>query len=252
MKKRSIISVLVFVLVLSLAACSNKPGEGTQAPDGADAVLKGKIAQMYDGSCLIAGSDSSELYTVSTKLDILDADNKTTDASALKAGQTVEIGFSGEVMESYPAQLGNPTYIRITGQGDDLIGFYQRVLKDLWDVDDGLNPDSGVLAFDLSQLTNLTDAEKSALVYTVSNSYGLEGITGTFDELSEQGYIDKENLLFENGMLFEFKLTDIDDNSFTFDVRKWRSGTGAFFFNSCKAVKKGADWSYKVGSQAIS
>ena len=252
MKKCSALLVLVFVLLLNLSACATGAGGGaTQLPE-TDAVLQGKLVQLYDGSCLLAGSGSSELYTVSTAIPIFDADSKQTDAAALKAGQTLEIAYSGQLLESYPMQLGSPAYIRITEQGDDLLGFYQGVVKDIWAVDAGLNPDSGVLAFDLSELTNLSDGEKSALVYTVSSSYGLQGVSGSFDELSAQGYIDKDKLFFFNGMLLTIKLTGAHDDSFTFDLRKWRSGTGALFFNACKAVKRGSDWTYTVGSQAIS
>ncbi|MEI6100744.1 MAG: hypothetical protein WCP73_02795 [Eubacteriales bacterium] len=133
-----------------------------------------------------------------------------------------------------------------------LVALYTTVLSDLWNTDDGLNPHAGVLAFDLSQVTNLTDDEKSALVNSVSSSHGLKGITGTFDELAEQGLIDEKNLSFKDGMLFRFMIKDVTESSFTFDVSKWRSGTGAYFFNNCKAVKSGVVWSYIPGSAAIS
>lgn len=207
---------------------------------------------MGNSTSLVADSTSAELYAVTTKLSVLDADGKLVDLSALKAGQTVEIGYSGTVMETYPAQPYKPAYIKITGQGDDLVGFYKNVLNDLWKEDSGLNPNSGMLAFDLSQATNLTEAEKAALVYVVSNAYGLQGIAGTFDELVQKGLIDKEKLIFENGMLFTIKITDASENSFMFDASKWRSGTGAYLFNNCKAVKNNGGWSYTTGSAAIS
>lgn len=138
------------------------------------------------------------------------------------------------------------------GQGEALVGFYQTILDDLWNVDEGLNSGINVLALDLAQVSNLTEAEKDELVNMVSQSHGVEGIRGTFDELSEQGYIDKENLYFETGMLITIETTDVTEDSFTFDVTKWRSGTGAYFFIDCKAVKNGNGWSYTVGSEAIS
>jgi len=245
--RKFIVLILILLLVLPSAACS----DDTRIPK-TDAVLAGKIVQMHDNTFLLAGSGVSDLYVISYALDIYNADNKPIDASSLKAGQEVEIGYSGGVMESYPAQLGKPVYIKITGEGDDLVGFYQTILDDLWKKDKGLNPEGGVLAFDLTQVENLNEAEKSALVYIVSEDRGLTGITGTFDELSEQGYINKEKLYFGDGMLIEFELTDVTEESFMFNVRKWRSGTGAYFFNDCKAVKTGDDWQYTVGSEAIS
>jgi hypothetical protein len=260
-KKPLVSIILTLALVLAFTACSN-PGTGNQTPGHfgpagtrlpkAGAVLTGKIIQLYNGSCLIAGSGSSDLYVVPSGLDIYDGNNRAADSSALKRGQNVEIGYAGTVMAIYPAQPSGPAYIKITGQGDDLVGFYQGVLDQLWDTDEGLNSDIDVLAFDLSGVTNLTDAEKAALVYIVSNSHGLQGVTGTFDELSRQGYIDKEKLFFQSGLLFEFKLTDVTGNSFTFDATKWRSGDGADMILDCKAVKNEAGWSYTVGTSAIS
>lgn len=287
MRRLSII-VLAFSAILSLAACSGvgsaggsgnnetsmngsqasentgaaKPGSTTKSvnktnPAGkrlpkAEAVLKGKIIQINDKSLLLAGTGASDLFTVSSALAVYDIDKKPADSSALKAGQNVEIGYSGAIMESYPAQPASPVYIRITGQGDDLVGFYQTVLNDLWNVDKGLNSDISVLAFDLSKVTNLDDAEKSALVYVMGGSYGLQGIKGTFDELSERGYIDKDKLYFKNGILFKLEVSDVTDDSFTFKAEKWRSGLGAYYFIDCKAVRSDASWSYTVGSQAIS
>ena len=245
--RKFIVLILIFLLVLPAMACS----DNKQIPK-TDSVLAGKIVQLYENSFLLAGTGAGDLYMITSKLDIYNAENKSADTSALKAGQEVEIGYSGGIMESYPAQLGKPAYIKITRQGGDLVGFYQTILKDLWKVDEGLNPESGVLAFDLTQVENLNEAEKSALVYIVSEASGLTGITGTFDELSEQGYINKEKLYFEDGMLIEFELTDVTEESFMFNIRKWRSGTGAYFFNDCKAVKTGDDWQYTVGSEAIS
>jgi hypothetical protein len=247
MKKLFIVLILILLFALPSAACS-----GNKQIPKTDAVLAGKIVQIYDHSFLLAGKNAADLYMIQSSLKIYDANNNAADASALKAGQEAEIGYSGGIMESYPMQLGKPAYIKITGQGEDLVGFYQTILNDLWNVDQGLNPDSGVLAFDLTQVENLSNAEKSALVYIVSGSYGLTGLAGTFDELGEQGYINRENLYFENGMLFEFELTNVTQNSFTFDVKKWRSGTGAYIFHDCKAVKSGDDWNYTVGAEMIS
>lgn len=250
LKKPSLILVTIIALILALSACSNLlPGSQSQAAEHSGTVLTGKIIQLYNDSCLIAGSESSDLYVVSSKLDIRDGNSKTADASALKKGQSVEVGYSGEILAVYPARPSKPTYIKITGQGDDLVGFYQGILDKLWDTDPGLNSDINVLAFDLSTVTNLTDAEKSALVYIVSNSHGLQGITGTYDELRKQGYID--HLGFKSGLLFEIKLTGVTENSFMFDATKWRSGDGADMILDCKAVKNEAGWSYTVGSQAI-
>lgn len=247
---RRIAVFLVLAAMLMLPACTGG-ATGSGLPK-ADAVLEGKIMHIYEDSFLLAGEGASELYMVPTKLDVYDADNRATDASDLKAGQIVEIGFSGMIMESYPAQLGEPVYLKITSQGDDLVGFYQTVFDDLWNVDQGLNSDIETMAFDLSKVSNLSDSEKSALIYIVSGSHGLFGISGTFDELAEQGYINKDQLYFEKGVLFQLEITDMKKDGFVFNASKWRSGDGAYFYQDCSAFENSGTWEYTVGSEAIS
>lgn len=258
MRKKSVSFILIIILVLAFTACSQTPADngpkgsdaGTQIPK-TDAVLSGKIVKLNDRSFLLAGPGTHDLYSVSAGLDIYDSDGSPTDASFLKAGQTVEIGYSGLIMESYPAQLGDPAYIKITGEGDDLVGFYLTIADDLLNVDKGLNSEISILAFDLTEVENLTDSEKNALVWIAGGEYGLTGISGTHDELVEQGYIVNDGLYFEDGILIEFELSDVKEDSFTFDVQKWRSGLGAYFFIDCKAEKTDGVWRYTVGSEAI-
>jgi hypothetical protein len=250
MTLKRITAIFILTVMLMLSACSAN-SSGTALPK-ADAVLNGKIMHIYEDSFLLAGQGASDLYMVSTELAIYDEDSQVTDAADLKAGQTVEIGFSGLVMESYPAQLAEPIYLRITGQGDDLVGLYQAVLDDLWNVDPGLNGDIDTMAFDLSKVSNLSDSEKSALIYIVSGSHNIFGIAGTFDELAEQGYINKDQLYFENGLLFQVEVTDTKKDGFVFNASKWRSGDGAYFYQDCKAFKNSGTWEYAVGSEAIS
>lgn len=218
----------------------------------ADAVLHAKIMTVNQDSCLIAGEDDAGLYTVSQGAPVYGTEQEKTDAAALKPGQNIEIGYSGAVMESYPAQLGKPVYIRIINQGNDLVGFYHTVLQDLWEKDEGLNSDIDTLAFDLSRTSNLSDGEKAALIYLFSGSRSLAGISGTFDELAEQGYIDKDNLSFKSGLLITIEVKQEEEDSFTFDVTKWRSGTGAFGFQNYSAGKEGDTWHYIIGSEMIS
>ena len=54
-------------------------------------------------------------------------------------------------------------------------------------------------------------------------------LAATYDELYEQGYIDKDKLYFEKGLLFSIEDTAIINTSFIFNASKWRSGLGAYF-----------------------
>ena len=54
--------------------------------------------------------------------------------------------------------------------------------------------------------TSLPASEQSAVAYVFGMDHGLMPIEGTYQELVDQGYIDGENLLWEDGCLFSPEL----------------------------------------------
>lgn len=148
----------------------------------------------------------------------------------------------------------------------DVCELYLGVLEDLWNVDPGLNGGISQIGMDLSELSHLTEAEKDAVMREFASKNELPYVVGTWEELCEQGYIDKENLCWEDGLLFSIKTNEdaawnlpaVKDGDAvpeltSFDAQKWRSGLGAYYFGQCTA-QKNADgkWSYTVGQEAIS
>ena len=149
---------------------------------------------------------------------------------------------------------------------EDVCELYLEVLEDLWDVDPGLNSEISQIGIDLSGLSHLTEAEKDTVMSGFASKHDLPYVAGTWEELCEQGLIDKENLYWEDGLFFSIKTNEDDvwnipaiigGNSgselTSFDAYKWRSGLGAYYFGQCTA-QKNADgkWSYTVGQEAIS
>ena len=147
----------------------------------------------------------------------------------------------------------------------DVCELYLLVLEDLWNVDPGLNNGITQIGIDLSGLSHLTEAEKETVMDEFASRHNLPYIAGTWEELCEQGYIDKDNLYWEDGLFFSIKTNedaawnlpaakdgDPGPELTAFDAQKWRSGTGAYFFGQCTA-QKNADgkWSYTVGQEAI-
>ena len=137
---------------------------------------------------------------------------------------------------------------------------YLEVLEDLWNVDSGLNNEISKIGVDLSKLSGLTKNEKDYVMSKFASKHNLPYVSGTWEELCEQGYIDKENLIWEDGLFFSIKTNEdaIKADSkgleyIPFDAQKWRSGLGAYFFDQCLA-QRGADgkWSYTIGQEAIS
>ena len=137
----------------------------------------------------------------------------------------------------------------------DVCELYLLVLEDLWNVDPGLNDGISQIGIDLSELSHLTEPEKETVMDGFAAKHDLPFIAGTWKELREQGYIDRDILYWEDGLFFSIKTTEGNSTpEFTaFDAQKWRSGDGAYFFDQCTA-QKNADgkWSYTVGQEAIS
>jgi len=246
MKKINLI-LLVIALLIALSACTPTKPVNNSNPHSKNKFL-GKVIKINDKSILISNAgnevNSGDLYILSTEHDY--------DKEKIKPGAIIEIEYDGTILESYPAQFGNVKNIKFIEMKDDMVGFYEKVFDKLWETDKGLNSDIEILAFDLSKTTNLSDSEKSALIYVLGNKYRLETVSGTFEKLRNDGYIDKEMLVFKNGILFSFEVTKQSENSFMFNAEKWRSGDGAYFLKDCTAKKTNDVWDYEIGSEAIS
>ena len=201
-----------------------------------------------DGSLLLAGMDGDpNIYTLTPE-----------DDTNLAAGALVEVTYDGTVLETWPAQFSGVTAVDTARGGfDDRCALYLQVLEDLWEVDSGLNDGLTYIGVDLSR-TSLSDSERAAVAWAFAGKHGGDLLTGTFEELAEQGYIDRENLYWEDGILFSiaekemkgvYNLTPV-----TFDAEKWRSGLGAYFFCDCTSVQTaGGHWDgYTIGGEAIS
>ena len=138
---------------------------------------------------------------------------------------------------------------------EEVCELYLEVLEDLWNVDSGLNSEITQIGIDLSELSHLTEAEKDTVMSEFALKHNLPYIAGTWEELREQGYIDKNTLYWEDGLFFSIKTTEGNSapELTVFDAIKWRSGDGAYLFDQCTA-RKNADgtWSYTVGQQAVS
>ena len=169
----------------------------------------------------------------------------------------VEIDYGNSLVNSNDNELPITTK---EGVSDIyLCELYLQVLEDLWNIDSGLNNEISQIGIDLSELSNLNEDQKDYVISKFASKHNLPYIIGTFEELCEQGYIDRKNLLWEDGMLFSIKTNkdaikaDSEGLEYTsFDAQKWRSGLGAYFFSECLAQKNDdGTWSYTVGQEAI-
>ena len=168
--------------------------------------------------------------------------------------------------ETKPQAEENSDNDQSTPIREDVCELYLEVLEDLWNVDSGLNSEISQIGIDLSGLSHLTEVEKDTVMSEFASKHNLPYIVGTWEELCEQGYIDKDNLYWKDGLFFSIKTNEDAEWNLpnmkegdsvpeltAFDAQKWRSGLGAYSFGQCTA-QKNADgkWSYTVGQEAIS
>ena len=261
MKKWSLFLALYFCVCL-LASCtaggspvaggtpSNEQQTGGESAQPVSVTAVCRVVS-NDGSLLLAGTGGDpNIYILTLE-----------DAANPAAGTLVEVTYDGTILETWPAQLGGVTAVKTAEDGfDDRCALYLQVLEDLWEVDSGLNGELTYIGVDLSE-TSLSESERSAVAWAFAGRHGGELVTGTWEELADQGYIDRENLYWEDGILFT--ITEKEEPVYfmpegmaavTFDAEKWRSGLGAYFFCDCTSVQSAdGHWDgYSVGSEAIS
>lgn len=95
--KRIILSLaLIFVLLLS--ACSGLAADGP----GGEMNFDGQILEIYDGGVLVEPVEGEDIRSSSDKISF--STDELDDIGA-QMGDTVTVRYSGEVMESYPAQV---------------------------------------------------------------------------------------------------------------------------------------------------
>ena len=191
MKKISIPLFLSLLLFL-LSACSEASGTSARLPEASgtdETIFQGKVLSVQDGSLLLGGTTETdgEVYRLSLEgLELEGIEN----ASEIQAGALIEVTFDGFLSETWPAGFSNPQRLAVTGQEEDLTGFYLQIIADLLQRDAGLNEGIHQLAFDLNAAENLSAAEKNALIWLAGEAWGVESFAATLEELQEQGRID--------------------------------------------------------------
>lgn len=263
--------MMVVAVTAALLACTkgghdNEDGNDTPDPEpqyaGADTMTLRVVGDASDGTLVLAGE--TELYTLPLDGLTLYLDGSSMDASEIESGMRAEIWYTGGVQETYPAKFSQVVAVSLSREDDaryDLCGLYLQVLEDLWNKDAGLNGGAEIVSVDLSKAPGgLNVGEKAAIAYVFSQRHGVEGLTMTFDELREQGYLTGEKLengstvySFANGLLFTITPEETQENgaSVCFSAEKWRSPLGAYFFTKCTASRGEGGWEYSVGAEMI-
>lgn len=253
---------------LLLAALDSPLAEGHSSARG----------DVHDGRSVyrLSLSDSFPVYL----------DGAEAEPGALEDGMPLEIAFNGNVLESFPAQLGDVygVYGYSTGTAQnpggglyDLCGLYLQALDDLWHKDPALNENITVAGLDAGEAPgDLLESERAALAWRFGELHGVEVVTGTFEELRDQGYFSASEIsapapkegeesdpkLYEwpDGCLFSIKPNENHTEeiyslpTIFFDVEKWKSPLAAYIlYDCCAGWPAAGTWSgYQVGSEMIS
>ena len=266
--------MMVVAMTAALLACTKGGRENENDgvdPEpqhaGADTMTLRVVGDASSGTLVLAGE--AELYTLPLGGVTLYLDGGSVSASEVESGMTAEVWYTGGVQETYPAQFSQVVAVSLSrGTEDgasDLCGLYLQVLEDLWNEDAGLNGGAEIVSVDLSKAPGgLTAGEKAAVAYVFAQMHGVRGLTMTFDELREEGYLagektedGKTSYSFTNGLLFSVTPDESEAGDFSapviaFAAEKWRSPLGAYYFTKCTASRGESGWEYSVGAEMIS
>ncbi|KAE9629123.1 MAG: hypothetical protein JG775_210 [Defluviitaleaceae bacterium] len=170
---------------------------------------------------------SDQIAVRTNNASIMGINNQVIRIDEIPVGHVVEITYNGEIMESYPAQVFADK-IQLYAMSP-IIEAYLKIIEEIYQEDPGLNQDISIIALDTTDIKNLNDWEKQILLVNMEQKYGKEVMESTFEELMNEGLIDKENRAFPEGILITITNPNFNENkdTLTYEIKKWRSGTGA-------------------------
>ena len=199
----------------------------------------------------VEASSSDRIFVATREAEIIDNKGKAISIDVLKPGDRIKVSYDGLIDESYPAQI-TADKIELLGRSNVIDGFL-ALIDDVYQEDSGLNSDITMIAFDTTEWTMLSEIETEIILAIAKDKYDLEVVVGTFEELAEQGIIDKDNLYFENGILIEINDIDInnDKDKIQCSIKKWRSGLGAIGWDAVAKLNKNT-WEIKRDAMWIS
>ena len=232
--------------------------------------ITGKVITADENTILFLqdGEENGGLADFGTS-DVLFYDQEGTEleAKALRPGMRIALSTAADStsVERYPLGITGVHKVRVLEQQNDVVGLYLDILKAVYGADTALNDKITIAALDLTKEENLSKQEKEALRYLFwsyltnaqeslpdGGSGHIDVMLSTWEELTEEGLIDKENLDFPEGILITIKAGQIKNDSFRFDVEKWRSGLGAIGYDSCEGTFEDGAGTYRLGVAWIS
>lgn len=243
---------------------SETPGSDTKAPDSQvsseatdspvsdEATARFEILRVDDDMLLVCGlENASGLYTVDHGAVLEDAEGQPMKIDDLHTGMIVDLTWNGTVQETYPAKFSYDKLKDTGNTGSDTITLYKRLIQALAEVDPGLNEGIKQSYFDFSKVDSLSDAEKEGLAYMCGSFFDVWGSLATREELAADGILDPEKGL-EDSILVIIEEISVEGNTVICNAEKFRSGTGAYYFNDVTATYKDGEYTYEIKTEMIS
>lgn len=118
---------------------------------------------------------------------------------------------------------------------------YLKIIKEVYEPYEGK-----ILYLNLEKVSNLEPEQKEILLDELADKYGIQTITGTFEEFCSQGIIDKEAEEYP-GIYLSLEVTEQKEDSFLFSVYIWTGKNHAAGRENCYAEYSQKGWSYDLG-----
>ena len=164
----------------------------------------------------------------------------------------MDVTYGGYIKAIYPSEPDNVQKITVReNETDGRCALYLSVLQELFNTDETLQSDTEYISVDLTK-TPLTKGEIQAIAWRFGELTERCPLTFTFKELQDEGYLETDELLWEDGCLFKITEKNDENGVLTFDAEKWRAGDGASYFLDCTAKqnKDGTYADFEIGAFA--
>lgn len=159
-----------------------------------------------------------------------------------------EAGFEGEdtvlADGNYKSEEGiRKPWQSLSDQKRDTVFLYAAIIAEIYQP---YQNGSGVLYLNVEDGFNLEEEQKNVLLEVLNGTYGIDAVTGRFEELCEQGVIDAEAEEI-SGIYLSFEVTGEEENGVRFQIDCWGGRNVIFGRENCYAFYTEDGWVYELG-----
>lgn len=132
------------------------------------------------------------------------------------------------------------------GTYDSKIVLYADIIKEIYQYYQDYQNGDGILYLNLDDGMNLDKVQKERLLEVLDSKYGIVTMSGSFEELCEQGliYAEAEKI---SGIYLSFEVTKEEENCLAFQIDCWGGRNVVDKWENCYAFYEEDGWRYEVG-----